>query len=551
MGSGSIKDKRIVDLSNLNLDQIKLLNTISIKLIDEFNLLSEKIFEATNGSMVWLFSSVLSRHNYQSKLFLHCCYLVLIQDIVSKNKNVYKFIVPSIGLKKVLEDIFKDKNIKIVCGTKTTIKTRLKVNLRHIIGPLRNFLLCWNQYRSRDIQRRDRLLQAKSATILDTFILSNSVNEGKYIDRYYPGLIDNLPENERKSIFFLPTIIGKYTSKDLWNIYKNSQVNIVFKQDYLKFIDFLSAIISMMRYGRFNSKTIIFRNSNIYPLLKDDLINKQYNNSTLLGILNYRFFKRLKNENVKLKVVVDWFENQPIDKGFNLGVYTFYPKAKHLGYKGYIISEDYNFYINPTDFEVKNHIIPDEIMVVGKGLVELSKKFCKDQKVNIAPAFRFNGQWTQNNIKLKNNKKQIVLVALPIAFKESAEIVKLLIDANNKKNIDADFHLKPHPSLNFELVKKSFKNKWPINFKSVSGDFNKRLMESNVLLGNTSSTCLESLARGVPVIVIGSQSNLTQNPIPENISPKIWKLAYTSDELSDYLNAFLNFSQKNSMKFMK
>ena len=94
--------------------------------------------------------------------------------------------------------------------------------------------------------------------------------------------------------------------------------------------------------------------------------------------------------------------------------------------------------------------------------------------------------------------------------------------------------------MDFYKIKQIFRDNWPINFQCVEGDFTERLMESDILIGNASSTCMESLALGIPVIIIGSQSDLSQNPIPVAITNKIWKLAYTSDEISTCIEGFLN-----------
>ena len=59
-----------------------------------------------------------------------------------------------------------------------------------------------------------------------------------------------------------------------------------------------------------------------------------------------------------------------------------------------------------------------------------------------------------------------------------------------------------------------------------------------MLIGNTSSTCVEALGRGVPVIVIGSQSGLTQNPIPCEIEQDIWRLCYTPAEVADAIHGY-------------
>ena len=69
------------------------------------------------------------------------------------------------------------------------------------------------------------------------------------------------------------------------------------------------------------------------------------------------------------------------------------------------------------------------------------------------------------------------------------------------------------------------------------------------MLGNTSSTCVEALALGIPVIVIGSQSGLTQNPIPENVSHDFWRLCYTPEELLGGIEYFVGNKENISTSF--
>ena len=88
----------------------------------------------------------------------------------------------------------------------------------------------------------------------------------------------------------------------------------------------------------------------------------------------------------KIKKVVNWFENQPIDKGYIFGLRCYYPEVKIKGYQGFIISYDYNFNVIPTPYEVENKLCVDEVLVMGKKLTP----YFKNINVNVAPAFRFS-----------------------------------------------------------------------------------------------------------------------------------------------------------------
>lgn len=65
----------------------------------------------------------------------------------------------------------------------------------------------------------------------------------------------------------------------------------------------------------------------------------------------------------------------------------------------------------------------------------------------------------------------------------------------------------------------------------MNGDFNKCVEGANLLSGNASSTYLETLAKGIPAIVVGNRHGLTHNPIPETITDDIWRLCYSPEEI--------------------
>ena len=49
---------------------------------------------------------------------------------------------------------------------------------------------------------------------------------------------------------------------------------------------------------------------------------------------------------------------------------------------------------------------------------------------------------------------------------------------------------------------------------------------------------METLAKGIPVIVIGNSHGLTHNPIPETIISDIWRLCYTHEEIVDAIQFY-------------
>lgn len=537
----------ILDISNLSLENIKILNSISNNIKKDFNALTEELLNSTDKSIHWLVNSTTSRNPYWSNIYLNICYLVLIKQLLKENRPIEKVIVPNSELKKVLVDYLKRKKINIEVISNQSLKKNIKNKTRplyNFMGNIYRFILMWM---SRDKRRKESIPTDHKITLIDIFFLSSMFKNGKYSDRYYTGLLEYLTDDEKKRIYFVPLILVKTGFKKIIRIAEKSSDNFLFKEDYLKLSDYFFALVSPFRTRRINFNKFKFKDFNIGPVLQSDFRYHIFSNA--FSILNYRFFRRLKESKVKLKLVVDWFENQPIDHGFNKGIKDFYPETYSIGYQGYIISTDFNFYIQPTKYETNNGIIPDAIAVVGNGLKKQIKRFDSTLNVITAPAFRFKSVWDLVEAH-KTNDKKIVLVVLPIAMKESSEILKLSTNAVKMgKYDDIKFQIKSHPVLDINKLKSKFGN-LPNNFEFIKGNFKDCVTKAKIMIGNTSSTCLETLAIGIPVIIIGSQSGLTQNPIPENVNKDIWRICYSPEELSDAISHFLNISneERNILK---
>ena len=74
------------------------------------------------------------------------------------------------------------------------------------------------------------------------------------------------------------------------------------------------------------------------------------------------------------------------------------------------------------------------------------------------------------------------------------------------------------------------------------------LNSSKVLVTEGSSTCLESIAKGVPVILIKSKERIFQNPLPEGIDNSTYSICHSSNDIKNSLNKYFSMDleqQKN------
>lgn len=529
----------------------QIVNSISVSIVDDYNALIERIFCATDKSIDWLVSSTLSRNTYLNPLFINLCYLQLVDSLAKNDKEIGKLIVFDKILKEVLDDKFERNDINIqvsILSGKANFKERWKTAFRPQVDFYHNSKRLFLMWLLSSKSRKNALSKDGPITVIDTFFLSSMFKDNRFNDRYYSGLLEKLSENEKRDIFFTPELlIPRYKAlKKALSIAEQAEERFIFRIDYLKIIDYFFALLSPIRIKKIKFDEFEACGFKVGPMLKSEFRRNILNWSSIAGLLNYQFFRRLKQAGVQLQKVVDWNENQVIDRGFNKGLKRYFPGTLSVGYQGYIISPDFNFYIHPTKYEYDAGVIPDKIAVVGKALIQNAKRFYKDLKVDVAPAFRFQGVWREDSNGIPSAQENKILVALPISFKQSEEIIRLIIDALSiREHRNLYFDIKPHPSLNMAALKKKFAREWRQEFTIVSGDFTERVKKCCLMLGNTSSTCVETLALGIPVIILGSQSGLTQNPIPKDADNSFWRLCYTPEELLDGIGFFLEQSQSS------
>jgi hypothetical protein len=519
-----------LDLNNLDDHQLVRLNLLSEIIKDDYQNLIEEVYLRSNKDISWLFSSLLSRNPYESNLFINLLNLVFIKEELDKNE-FDKLIIDDYTLYDLIKPHF-DKNKIVVKNKNYTIKRFLLktfsifklfvISLIFIIDKISN--------------KRKKIIK-NEIRLIDVFWHKSMFSNDNYIDRYYGKLRDYFDEKELKKIYYIPTIVDFQSLSFFRESSIKRNLNVIFKHDYIKIKDYFTSINSLIKSKFYKVEYYYFKGFEVSNLLSLDFHENKYNTSSFHGLLNYFFCKRLTEHYPNnFKTVLNWFENQAIDKGLNKGFNDFFPDTNLKGFQGSILSLDYNSHLCPTKLENKIGVLPKEIFICGKALQNDVKQFDDSLKVNTTSAFRFDYLWHH---KSKKNSKEIVLVILPSIHNDCVEIIENIIFlANNKDLRNINFKLKLHPDLNennFNSLKKEFPNTLKFYKKELYFSFK----ITQLLIGNSSSALTEGLACGIPVIVIGSRRGLTQNPIPKSINKKFWKLVFGEAQLLNATKEFI------------
>lgn len=507
---------KVLEFNNLEVKYHKLLNLISIDVQNDMIELINSLFAQSDNNNFVLLHPVFSRNPYQSDLFLTLCYLKLVDHLMKSSTVIEKIICNTIFEKKIINQKYKNLIVeyKTVTYSRKIIYTDfIKISLKSIYYII-----------TKNINRKVLSIN-NEYVLIDTFLTKKCIKKEKYNDRYYTDILKYIDKEDSFNIFFLPSFSDFPSDKTISKIVDNSKENLIIKHDYLKIKDYLEVFIKLFKTNKIKYKSINFCNYNITELINNELKINRYNPSFFDGLLNYHFIKNLKLDNIKLKCLIDFNENQSIDKGLILGMKTFYPKVITKGYQGYIISTDYNCHIKPSKLEIANNLIPDYIYVIGRDLKNRIKSYSKNLKVKVAPAYRFKDVFKNpSNKKIKNS----ILVILPIGLDESLNIISMLVDSELLNTRTVFF--KPHPFLKWNEVINHFSSDILKKINITHENVNDLLQKHSITIGSASSALIESLVRYSPVLIIANK-NIIQNPIPNSVNSNIWKVCYNKQEL--------------------
>ena len=528
--------------ATINPEHSVLLNRIAVDIRKPFTELVESISRQNKDRLDWWISSPASRNTFVSPLFHYCCFIALLQELIREKESLYEIAVDSKALKKILEDYLARQGVNVrVTLSRLPLKQRLKElawPIYTIFGlPLKHLLLF---FAAKSIRSLRKPLLSDPLTLIDTFVMHGYIER----DRNYPGLLDALSAKEKERVWFVPFLYG-FRSWEYVSVIKQlrrSKRNFILKEDYLKVRDFLFAWGHFLRVRSLKIKPCLFQGVNISRLIQEEIKSFKGMGASYSPLLNYRFAGRLKQANIKLRLVVDWFENQNIDKGWNAGFRRFFPQTLTRGYQGFAATPHY-LCMYPTEEEKKNAVIPHEIMVIGKGLERPCRKFCPDLHMLVAPAFRFQKVWQERKY-FPALSEHTILVALPVLLNDAIHILNMLVHGKADLNKEIRLWIKPHPATPISVIKKGFGREWPKELELVTGDFSDCVEKSNLLISSASSACLETLAKGIPVIVVGNRHGLTYNPIPGTITEDIWRLCYSPKEIAKVIQCYKNRSQE-------
>lgn len=527
----------------LSPENARKLNELAIGLRPCIMELIDRISSERPDDIDWWVTPLASRNPFASRLFLSCCRIALLDDLLASHT------VPT----EVWVDSRAMADLASRLGSRHGVKLQIRIaRNRHLYDrvwqPARNLLTAL--FHEGMQSACAKLLLPRSTTpavdayiVVDTFLYAGSIRSGVFHDRHFPDIAGSLTAEENRQLRYFPTFYKIRNYPGLFRRLRGLRERFLFKEDYLRLRDYFYAFGHGFRIAHIGLKAPLMLNGMpMNALLREELRRGWMWPSAIEALLKYRAIRRMSEAGVGIGRVLDWFENQDIDRGANAAYRRYYPNIEVVGYIGYVASQHY-LCMYPSPAEKTARVLPTRLAVMGQGFVDIIREFCPDFVVDVAPALRYAEQATSSG-RVPGDALTI-LVALPVVRQEALEImeaIRFMLQGIAGTPLSAGkvhVYVKPHPASDIPRGDTlGLASDSGMDVTWVSDRLDRLLLQADVLVSAASSACFEALTLGVPVVVFGSSHGLTCVPIPSAVSQERWQVCYSWMEMLAAIIAF-------------
>lgn len=505
-----------LDLRNrgeLSVEDSMLIDGIAPKVQTEYNKFIGQLISDNRLSGLELLLSIASRNPFHSSVLPILCKALLLEEKLKKGDLVSSIIVENAPMLAIIRSVLNkfDRQIPIRVGGSYLHNSLLLMGVSKFLKSTYWIIVSWLWPRLSGVYKTR---PGTPIMFVDSFIFPNSfTKEGQFIDRYYTDFDQYLSADQRQQVWYSPTLFGFKTLRQCLKMSfqsKKSQQNFIFQESWLTLGDYLQALYLTMVLPSKVTATPPFMGIDIRQLLVYESKRDMFSPSLVMAICKYYFIEKIKDADIEVCQVVDWNENQTIDKALNLGFHQYYPNILVKGYQGYV-SPSYETHKVPQSFEREYLTLPDQLHVISERHREIVLDSCPKLDIRLASAFRFSYLYDINRQTVAE-KGLSVLVALPMDINESIGILQLCTQLPTVLGNKACILVKHHPAHNSQ----DFAKKVPLfldqAFIQTQDSMFNLLKSTSLLISSASSTCAEADALGIPVAVYGNRYGVTMNP---------------------------------------
>ena len=535
------------------IDISRLLHTIAYELRSEFIQWLDVINKENGTELEWWFTTVSSKNSYSSVLFEYFCYLEVLYRLWHKDDEKPDIIITeSAGLLKTIQKWLNKENI--ACRFVSPFAITLN-SIRHYLVFFslwcKSALVLFSRFIAALSSRghTENRITEKKSYIIDTFVFPYSFAEdGSFKDRHYPFLYEYLKNNGIK-ILVHPVLDG--FNLNHFSVYKKMRscdTAFIISEDYLSPADYYYSLKFPYYCLKKKITSHQFRYFDVKTVVQEDITNRAVF-SSIQACLIYRLFLKLKNS-INPEVMINWYENQVIDKALIAGVKHSFPDTKIIGAQLFI-SSPFDLHLFPSHSEYDAGFAPHVLFEPSSHQSKEITVFCDKIPCETAASLRFSHLYKDSeprHFRPEEEKKKVLLL-LPYDSNISIELLSVIEEIAPILGEAVEYLIKPHPNCSIVQINKEWRNHhWPDRFAICSGTLSEVMNDMDIVISSTSNAMVEAAVMGIPVIFIARQTSLSNNLL-EGIEFPIVAPCYSKVEVHEALTKYLHLTESEKTEY--
>jgi hypothetical protein len=480
------------------------------------------------ASETWILTP-LYKNPFANNLLLHLTWLKVINDAIKDHGDDLAVITDSIGLAKTIEQLCRSNGLRHQRLGKAWFRV---TRAFHDGKSVARFLLDLNELVIRAVlartilggNHRRRLHGVR--VLVDSFLHDDDLSDdGRFSDRYFPGLLEWYSSRGLKSASY--PFVYRVPLNRLPGLYRRMRRSPTLFAPFELFMraNDIAASLQACWSGIWAGDEPItpFYGIEVGPLIKELQPRASLDGFTPLVLAKAP--KRMEQSGICPDWIIDWYENQPIDKASVIGFSQMQPPCRVIAMRQYCVLPNWlNMFT--TTAEVEAGVAPQEHWVCGRAQADSISIYDSIGDYRIVSALRYAHLYRQQAEEPR--EERWILVLLTHSFEESLEIIACVMDAARQSpTVFGEIVVKTHPDWKTEEFRRVVEKRWPetipLRWESKKGDVLFR--QSRIIVTAGTSSAVEAVCYGVPVIIIGQAAGLDMNPF-ENVDRRMWQLTY-------------------------
>jgi len=454
-----------------------------------------------SASPDWWATLAAARNTYRSVIFRLCTHIAVVRALRAQGRLPALIVTERPEFVAPLREA--GGGVRVVVAGRRSRRNGLRNFVSVACEAVRS---SWQRWRAG--QRPGRF--NSPVILLDIFAFDGDLTAKGLNDRYFAGIDETMPPDWRGRLLRLPTWFGIRDVGAAIAAARTCPRPVLLKEDFLRLSDYFYALTHVFRLLVAGRPWAVFETVDLGGVLFREQLADAFSPSTQEALLNYRLCRRLKEWDVPVQLVVDWFEGQQLDKCLHLGLHHFLPTAAVVGYQGAAPRRAYHSFFVATH-ELAAHVAPARLVVPGTAYLQLVRQLAPELDVVAGPAFRFQPPATFVRV---SPGCRAVIVMLPVSIPDSRAMLEALA-VSSLPGCAVEF--KAHPT--HGPVERAALAAMVPTFAWTSQSVMECYARAAVVVTCGSNSALEALALGIPVVLAAFTAEMAEEiPLPDGLA---------------------------------